>query len=190
MFEFEVKGEMRNLEALETELCEHLGFGSKSDFYYKQYDELAAYYKTDELTSGNEMQMKSDFGPVVFLENFPIHTSPFWNMRKNGNHANKIDVILHGQETIGSAERSSNKNEMRDQFHTISSGMYAQTLYDKFGKERVEKELDEFLSFDFFPRFGGGIGMTRMIRALREHGILERAGAVEHATKFTESALV
>jgi len=68
--------------------------------------------------------------------------------------------------------------------------MYAQTLYDKFGKERVEKELDEFLSFDFFPRFGGGIGMTRMIRALREHGILERAGAVEHATKFTESALV
>ena len=34
------------------------------------------------------------------------------------------------------------------------------------GKDRVEKELEEFLKFDFFPRVGGGIGMTRMIAAL------------------------
>jgi hypothetical protein len=38
-------------------------------------------------------------------------------------------------------------------------------LFELFGKERVEKELDEFLSLNFFPRFGGGIGMTRMARA-------------------------
>jgi len=25
--------------------------------------------------------------------------------------------------------------------------------------------LNDFLSFDFFPRFGGGIGMTRLARA-------------------------
>jgi hypothetical protein len=30
----------------------------------------------------------------------------------------------------------------------------------------VERELEEFLSYDFFPRFGGGIGITRMMRAL------------------------
>jgi hypothetical protein len=29
----------------------------------------------------------------------------------------------------------------------------------------VEKELEEFLSHNFFPRFGGGIGMTRLARA-------------------------
>ena len=51
-------------------------------------------------------------------------------------------------------------------FHTISDGMYANLLFKLFGKERVEKELDEFLSYDFFPRFGGGIGITRMISAL------------------------
>ena len=33
-------------------------------------------------------------------------------------------------------------------------------------EERVEAELEEFLKFDFFPRVGGGIGMTRMIAAL------------------------
>jgi hypothetical protein len=38
-------------------------------------------------------------------------------------------------------------------------------LFELFGKERVEKELEEFLSHDFFPRFGGGIGMTRLARA-------------------------
>ena len=69
-------------------------------------------------------------------------------------------------ETIGSAERSTDKDQMRDTFHTISDGGYAQLLYRKFGKERVEKELEEFLSFDFFPRSGGGIGITRLISAL------------------------
>ena len=56
-------------------------------------------------------------------------------------------------------------------FHTISDGMYADLLFKLFGKDRVEKELDEFLSFDFFPRFGGGIGITRMISALNKCGV-------------------
>ena len=38
-------------------------------------------------------------------------------------------------------------------------------LFELFGKERVEAELDEFLKFDFFPRFGAGIGLTRLARA-------------------------
>jgi len=39
-------------------------------------------------------------------------------------------------------------------------------LYHTFGKERVEHELEDFLSLDFFPRYGAGIGMTRLMRAL------------------------
>ena len=30
---------------------------------------------------------------------------------------------------------------------------------------RVEKELEDFLSLDFFPRFGWGCGLTRLARA-------------------------
>ena len=78
----------------------------------------------------------------------------------------KIDVILNGMETIGSAERSTDKEQMRDTFHTISDGEYANLLYKLFGKERVEKELEEFLEFDFFPRSGGGIGVTRIMQAI------------------------
>ena len=69
-------------------------------------------------------------------------------------------------ETIGSAERSTDKDQMRDTFYTISDGGYAQLIIDKFGKGRVEKELEDFLSFDFFPRSGGGIGVTRIMQAI------------------------
>ena len=142
-----------------------MGFGNKEEFFHKQYDELKKHYEVKELSHKEENKMEKDFGPVVFLEQFPISTSPFWNMKKNGEYANKIDVILYGNETIGSAERSSNKKEMLEQFETISKGGYAQKLYDLFGKDRVKKELNEFLSLTFFPRFGGGIGITRMMDA-------------------------
>jgi aspartyl/asparaginyl-tRNA synthetase len=105
-------------------------------------------------------------GSVVSLQNFPVRTNPFWNMKSGeGDKFNKVDVILYGQETIGSAERSCDVDEMRQMFYTIENGGYSAKLFELFGKERVEKELEEFLSHKFFKRFGGGIGMTRMARA-------------------------
>ncbi len=172
MFEFESKGGMDDLRELERELCESLGFGDKSKYPHKVYDEMSEYYDAPDLKHAHEQEMWKEFGPVFFLERFPIRTSPFWNMRKNGEHAHKIDVILCGMETIGSAERSSNAKEMREQFHTISDGGYAKLLFDQFGRERVEGELEDFLTLPFFPRYGGGIGMTRMIRALETVGAI------------------
>ncbi len=172
MFEFESKGTMEDLRNLEIELLEHLGYGSREKFFHKQYDELASMYGTSDISHKEENKMVADFGSAVFLENFPIRTSPFWNMKKNGDHANKIDVILSGNETIGSAERSSNREEMREQFHTISGGKYAEKLYTLFGKDRVEKELEEFLTLSFFPRYGGGIGITRIMDSMKKEKIL------------------
>ena len=169
MFEFELKGTIKELEEFETEMLEYIGFGKKENHVHKSYDELKKHYKTNELNHENEKSMHADFGPIVFCKNFPSYTSPFWNMkRKNPEYSHKIDVIMYGKETIGSAERSSNTDEMRKEFHTISKGLYAQKLYDLFGKERVEKELEEFLSLNFFPRCGGGIGMTRMVDAVKQ----------------------
>ena len=72
-------------------------------------------------------------GRVCMIKNFPNYTSPFWNMRQNGDGtAAKIDVIISGQETIGSAERADDPKEMRDQFMSISDGMYADLLFEKF----------------------------------------------------------
>ncbi|MGH7196125.1 MAG: amino acid--tRNA ligase-related protein [Candidatus Saccharimonadales bacterium] len=175
MFEFELKGSEEELQQFETELLIYLGFGDESEFHYKTYDELKDYYQTEELTHKHENQMLEDFGSVVFCRDSPVYTSPFWNMKKKGDsHAHKIDVIIEGNETIGSAERSSSAEEMTKEFYTISDGKYAQKLFDLFGKDRVEKELNEFLSLNFIPRCGGGIGLTRMIDAVKKEGLLKK----------------
>ena len=94
------------------------------------------------------------------------------DVKKDKKLANKCDVIMGGMETIGSAERGTDVEEMREQFYTISEGGYAELLFNLFGKERVEKELNEFLAHDFIPRFGGGIGVTRMISAMKRANLL------------------
>lgn len=191
MFEFEMPGTVKDLQEFETELLEYLGFGNRRQFHYKNYDELKKFYKTRELTHKHEARMEKDFGPVVFCGDFPAYTSPFWNMKRKGeNYAHKIDVIIHGHETIGSAERSSNVDEMREAFYSISSGGYAKKLFDLFGRERVEKELNEFLSLDFFARTGGGIGVTRLINAAKKHGILSDAEKVSAPTLAAAEAIV
>ncbi len=173
MFEFELKGGIGELQQFENELLSYLGFGSTKQYHYKKYNDLKRFYQTHELTYHHENKMLGDFGPVVFCKEFPVYTSPFWNMKKKGvKHAHKIDVILYGNETIGSAERSTDKEEMAKSFTTISGGMYAKKLFDLFGKKRVRRELEEFLELSFFPRSGGGIGLTRLINAMQKGGIM------------------
>ena len=160
MFEFEMKGGVEELKQMEIELCKYLGL-PRLDI--RTYSEWQDKFKVEELDHDHEKQIGSGMNT-----DFPEWTSPFWNMSRNddGVTSKKIDVILGGQETIGSAERSTDKDQMRDTFYTISDGGYAQLIIDKFGKERVEKELEDFLSFDFFPRSGGGIGVQRLMNAL------------------------
>ena len=173
MFEFEFPGDIKDLEKMERELCEHMGFGNGQGIVDKDYLEWCEYFKVEELEHKHEDAMcKSWQGRVCMIKNFPNYTSPFWNMRQNGDGtAAKIDVIISGQETIGSAERSDDPKEMRDQFMSISDGMYADLLFNKFGQERVEKELDKFLGLDFFPRVGGGIGITRLLNAMNDYSL-------------------
>lgn len=170
MFEFESKGGMNDLLQMERELCDYLDFGPQDTFKEINYTDAMERYNVSEIRMEEEEMLGQDFGSVVMLKNFPRATSPFWNMATDPStgHARKVDVLLHGVETIGSAERSSDVIGMREQFHTISDGKYAEILYSKFGKDRVEAELEEFLCYDFFPRFGGGIGLTRLISALRK----------------------
>ena len=169
MFEFEAPGTFDDLLETEAQLLKHLGFKAPM---VKEYDSWCEYYGVDELGNEHEAKMEEEFGPSMII-NFPNKTSPFWNMSQhnNGTHAKKCDVILGGMETIGSAERSSSPHEMRHMFSNISEGGYAKLLYDLFGQERVDAELDEFLKHDFIPRFGGGIGITRMISAMENKGI-------------------
>jgi aspartyl/asparaginyl-tRNA synthetase len=165
MFEFESKGKYKDLILLEKELLEYLGFGSPVEMDYnktcKEYGDVSI------LENEHETKMWNEVSHCVSLQNFPLRTNPFWNMQNQQDDIfNKVDVILYGQETIGAAERSCDVDSMRKMFYTIENGGYSEKLFELFGKERVEKELEEFLKFDFFPRFGAGIGLTRLARAM------------------------
>jgi len=169
MMEFEIHGDLNALISFERELLEFFGFGKADSFPQDTYLNICKKYNTTELTHEHEEQLRKDYGPVFFLTDFPSFTSPFWNMKRNGDNtlAKKCDVIMNGIETIGSAERSCDTKTMRQEFGTIMNGAYAKALFDEFGKERVEKELDVFFSHTFIERSGAGIGVNRMIAALK-----------------------
>ena len=169
MFEFEMPGSVDDLKAMEYELCEYLGFGNITEKTYAEWQQHFGLSADTEMEAQQELDMEKEFGQTL-ITNFPELTSPFWNMARNddGNTAKKMDVILGGMETIGSAERSCDVDMMRDTFHSITDGAYSELLFKLFGKERVQAELEKFLEFDFFQRVGGGIGVTRMIPALEK----------------------
>ena len=169
MFEFEMPGNIDDLKAMEYELCEYLGFGNITEKTYAEWQQHFGLSADTEMEAQQELDMEKEFGQTL-ITNFPELTSPFWNMARNddGNTAKKMDVILGGMETIGSAERSCDVDMMRDTFHSITDGAYSKLLFELFGKERVQAELEKFLEFDFFQRVGGGIGVTRMIPALEK----------------------
>ena len=188
MFEFEAPGNFKDLLQMENDLCKFLGFKTNRDLApYNDLDYPGGFYQSvlahygagAELDADHEEEMYKEYGDVFFLTHFPESTSPFWNMKldkmdvkKVNKLANKCDVIMGGMETIGSAERGTDVDEMRNQFYTISEGGYAELLFNLFGKDRVEAELDEFLSHDFVPRYGGGIGVTRMISAMKRANLI------------------
>lgn len=176
MFEFEMKGGMEELIEMEEELLLHLGYDA-SKFVKGKYLDVATEYNTKELENEHEMRLYEEKTPTFFLTDFPEFTSPFWNMKRNDDitkgTANKIDVILSGQETIGSAERETDKEIMLDRFKKIMNGGYKEKMYELFGEERTMDELEDFLKFNFFKRSGGGIGVTRLIRSMKLEGLMD-----------------
>lgn len=165
MFEFESHGGMQDLINLEVELLDNLGFKEKPVIL--NYQEICDKYQVKTLEAEHETRMQEEYGNIILLTYFNKASQPFWNMKQvSDNEYAKVDVILYGQETIGSAERSCNRDEMLKNFYSVSDGKYAQKLFDSFTKERVMKEMDEYLDLSFFNRFGAGIGVSRMARAL------------------------
>ena len=171
MFEFEAHGGFDELKQLEEELLLFLGFEHPIPLSYL---DVCTKYDTQIIEAEHEISLAREVSNVISLEKFPCRTQPFWNMKYAGNGIyNKIDVLLHGMETIGSAERETDKDKMREGFLAMTYGKYSELLFNKFGRDRVLKELDEYLSLEMFSRFGGGIGLTRLERAMELAGMFE-----------------
>lgn len=174
MFEFEFKGDMYELIKLQKELLVHLGY-NKETFYMNDYKSIAKEFGTVELDHEHEERLYHEKSPVSFITDFPEFTSPFWNMKRNHDDdtAKKVDVILSGMETFGSAEREVDKDVMRKCFDSIMDGAYKNKLYELFGEERTNGELEEYFQLNFIKRSGCGIGLTRLIKSMEKEGLLD-----------------
>ncbi len=173
MFEFEFKGDMNELIHLQKELLTYLGYNS-NNFYENDYKNIAEEFNTVELEHEHEEKLYTDKSSVAFIKNFPEFTSPFWNMKRNSEDdtSYKVDVILSGMETFGSAEREVNVDIMRDKFNNIMEGKYKDKLYQLFTEDRTNKELEEYLNLNFIKRSGCGIGVTRLIKSMEKENLI------------------
>lgn len=172
LFEFESVGDFNDLLETSARLLRFLGY--KGDVVTIDYSTVAERYGVNILEHEHEEQMLTDYGPAVLLTRFPL-SETYWNMKAcgDGKHAFKMDAILGGIETFGTAERETDVEKMREQFKNISDGKYAEKLYQEFGEERVHADLDRYLGHTFVNRFGGGIGVTRLIKFLKSQGLME-----------------
>jgi len=173
LFEFETRGTYDDLVNLVSELVVFLGYPKP---IHCDYSETAEKYNTPEIEHEHEKQMCIDNNTsVCLLKMFKASSNPFWNMSytEDGKLAYKVDVIMSGMEAIGCAERSCDNEGMEKRFYEICDGEYHQLIFNKFGSERTIAELKAFLALPKFRRFGGGIGVTRLISSLEKEGLME-----------------
>ena len=173
MFEFEFKGDVDELIELQKEMLVYLGY-NPDNFYENDYKKIAEEFETVELEHEHETRLYDEKSPVAFIKNFPEFTHPFWNMKRNegDDTSKKVDVILSGMETFGSAERECDKDVMRDRFNNIMGGKYKDKLIELFGEDRTMAELNEYLDLNFIKRSGCGIGLTRLIKSMERENLI------------------
>ena len=169
MFEVESHGDFGILLKTLEDLLRYLGFTTPK---HLEYQEMANLFETKTIEANHEIAINK-IDKVAFLKNFNKESNPFFNMKQDNDKYKKCDVLLDPVgETIGCAERSCNVEEMKYNFLNQSHGDYALTLFKKFGEERVMAELDEYLKNKFFPRWGFGLGMMRLISAMKHQNLL------------------
>ena len=68
------------------------------------------------------------------------------------------------------ARKGNEEREKKVLVHVLAPRYKGQN--ELFGKERTDKELEDYLKFDFFERCGGGIGVTRLMRSMKKENLI------------------
>lgn len=167
MFDFETAGGIQDMIKLQRELLEHFDF-DMDDYKEFTHQNITLDLGVKNIDAATESLIGQKISPVAVITDMPDSSNRSWFSKRDTDTIKTSDVVLYGMETIGASERATNAENMRDRFYTANEGKLAQTLFDTFGQGRVERELGEYLSLDFFPRATGSIGLTRLIAALRQ----------------------
>ena len=175
MFEFESVGNFNDLIVMLRKLIQSFGY-SHDDIRMIAYRDACKLFDVLEIGDEEENNLAETLGcKVVLLYHFPTYTHTFWNMKTDlqTGFAHKVDVIWGGQETIGGAERETSPDIMWDRFNQVEDGKYRDNMYRLFTQRLVDGEVrEDYLTWDFVPRYGAGMGVVRLLNALHKDGKL------------------
>ncbi len=172
IFEFCVPGNCNDLKRFHDELLLFLGFEQSIPLLY---EEVCKKYETQSLQAYHKATLAQEISAVITLEDFPSRTFPFWNTKYAGNGVyHKSETLLHGISVITSQEQETNGEKLREGFFSLNQGKYAQSLVARFGKERVNRDLEEYLSLPMLDRFASTIDLSKLANALEMAGIFKK----------------
>ena len=162
--EFVIKGDIHVLESLIHHLLIYLCYHKISKYTIKDYSYITTKLNMDVNYLSNAVKHKiyNKFGAVFVLKNYPSNIVSNWTIKKNNinDTYDKLVTILSGLEAIVSYEMSSDKNDMRNQFHANSH------LCDAFNSNDANDELDQYLSQSLITRSYGNIFTLEIIDSM------------------------
>lgn len=167
---FAIHGNIHVLRSLLSRLCDHFEFPKaterRADISYThqgyaivKQDRARELCGTENLTEEHEQQLTDEFGPVVLLEHFQDAT---WNVRRfSGGKFAQVNLLIGEERCAVSSELETNKERMRHRFYKHSD-----RLRDLYGYDRLQHDLDDYLSLPMVKRIGGAIDIISLVRAL------------------------
>jgi hypothetical protein len=192
IFEFVGRGDFNDMMRLQEDLLEALNFRDRTRISHETAQSITKSpiigIREEHLSKTQNREfphaeipdtriLSQYFGPAVLLAQSPPPQYK-WNIKFEETSkitSSNCNIILRGVESIRSSEKSCNREDIYKNFRKMEDGKYSQKFFDLFGEENVKEELNEYLSLNLFPRFGGGCGMKRLMRAkiLSGHQIID-----------------
>ena len=162
--EFVINGDIHVLESFIQHLLVYLCYNNISEYTIKDYSYITNKLNANVNYLSNTVKQKiyTKFGPVFLLKNYPFNTAVHWTIKGNitDNTYNKLVTILSGYESITSYEISSDKNDMLNQFNSMSYNTHLGNTED------VNEELNQYLSQLFVTRSYGKMFILEIITSM------------------------
>ena len=156
------------------------------DYHVKNYSYISKQYGITLIDENNNTnnnvykniltKIKKDYGPVLFIQNYPLYTYPFWNIKYDEKNkiARKINIFLDGNDTITTSEKSCSHKEIKQLYNNINNNLsYPYSIDDLTENSKIiNRELNDYLKNDFMPRYGGTIKIDLLTQAMDNNKLL------------------
>lgn len=130
-FEFVTFGEYSEIILLVVNLLQELGFLEKYTFV--NYNQLVKRHGSTNLS----IDVLAPTKGVTFVEHVPNQK---WGMKYTSK------VYIYQTEILSFSEHLKDSNDLLETFFTLDNGHLSEYLYAQFSKERVDKELFNFIN--------------------------------------------